>query len=405
MKFKKQILTEGLYLVGDGKGGRKATFVTKDRINHWVNQHKAMRNAGLNIPAPEFHDPKAVPSEQPVGSKSNYGFWESLEQDQTEDGLVAMNGVLDAPHEEDAEKIGKTVRETSIYAVPKFVDGHGNEWEDVLTHIAVVTKPIEPGQKNFESVGDATAVSMSHRLPLAMSTVNSLLYNDEDNANPDDLCEMLKEVAGLAVPKGISPEQLPQALLAALQQKQLSEKHREGGTVSKPPKNSELHEVPVAMSTNQTQGTAQNSADPQIETPNETDIQMSHVQKQNDGLIKHVTESKKQELRTRLASLAKRGLVDADQQKDYSAKIDGIVSMSFDDNLDVVTEPVEYQIAALERVQIKMPSNQPMVAMADNDLQGNYVIQPNPTPSSETQMTEDRAKSIVDSLMGSTAAN
>jgi len=122
-KFKKEILTEGLYVTGDGNGGRQVSFVPKKRIKHWADQHAEMVKAGIRVPAPELHaedeDPNKYITE--AGSKSNYGFWEqlSLGEKVDEDGtvLATLEGVLDVPLESDAERIGNTVRETSIYCI------------------------------------------------------------------------------------------------------------------------------------------------------------------------------------------------------------------------------------------------------------------------------------------------
>jgi len=433
MKFEKQILTEGLYVVGDGKGGRKVELITSDRLKHWADQHKKMIQAGLDVTAPAIHNPKAIPENKTdpkrwsatEGSKSNYGFWESISAtellDESGAPVMALNGVLDVPREEDASRIGKTVKSTSIYAVPEFIDGNGNIWKDVLTHIYVGNSTIEPGQKNFLPVREGElAVAMSHRLPIAMSEFNipGLMEGDIE-ANSEDLWEMLEKVAGLAVPRGISPELLPQALLAALKQKQLSEAHREGGTVSKPPSKSQLHEVPVVMSTNQqSNGAVQQTAAPGpvktevIPPDNKTSeavsmSQFQDVQQQNSGLLTYITGNKKTELKNRLALLRQRNIISDDETfKNFIQKVDGITSMSFDDQNQVIPTIVESQISALEAVRVPMPTNQPIVAMATQDAGGNFVIQPNPTPVTDpgTDVTEERASSIVDALMGGTSA-
>ena len=266
-KFTKEVLTEGVYLTGDGKGGRKLEFIPKKRIDHWAKQHKLMVEAGLKIPAPDLHaddeDPnKYINSE---GSKSNYGFWEHLSLGEkidpdTGDTLATLNGIIDVPVQADADRIGTSVKETSIYAKAKFVDGTGRVWEDVLTHISPCTKPIEPGQKNFSPIEEhdlSIAMSMSHRISMDMNLGNVSEMIGSDSMPSSDLYTMLKTVAGLSIPEGTTMDRLEQALLAALKQKQLSEQNGEGGSVTKPPKDSIVSQVPIVMSSNTNQGANQ----------------------------------------------------------------------------------------------------------------------------------------------------
>jgi len=416
MKFEKQILTEGLYVTGDGKGGRQVQLIDRNRIKHWTEQHYEMRKDGLNIPAPELHDPKAVPTTAMGGSKSNFGFWEEMSlvdsTDSEGNSVKALNGILDVPVDDDAKRIGKSVKETSIYAVPEFIDGTGKVWKDVLTHVAVVTKPIEPGQKNFVPLDGALALSMSHRLPISMDMNMMSQILDDGDANPDDLYQMLEQVAGISIPRGTSPDELQRALLAALAQKKLSEQARDGGTVTKPPKDSQLHEVPVVMSNNNSAvpveagTTPVTVTEPPATEPTKTvTVEMSHLQQQNSGLMTYITEQKKSELKNRLAQLRHRGIIsDENMFNNFNTQIESITSMSFGDDHKATPSPVELQIGALEMVQIKLPDNQPMVAMATQDSGGNFVIQPNPVPAtSNTQLTDERADEIVNMIMGTTS--
>ena len=399
MKFKKEILQEGLYVVSDGKGGRAVQLLDRNRFDHWVKQAKAMKDAGLNIPAPDFHDPKAVPGER-VGSKSNYGFWEDLTLVDTVDSsgnaVKAMEGFLDVPNEDDAKKIGTSVRETSIYAVPEFIDGHGNVWKDVLTHIAVVTKPIEPGQKNFIRDNGELAISMSQHLPISMSDVPNMVMTDSE-VNVDDLYELLEKVAGICIPR-TSPELMASALLNALRQKQLSEKNRgAGGTMSKPPEGSELYEVPVVMSNNN------DSAASAVQKPELTpEIVMSHpafknLESQNQGLVKLMANGKKTELRNRLDALVKRNLISVEDSKDYLTRIDAI-QMSFDGENEPLVPAVELQIQALEKV--KLPAS--VSPVVQTGLPHGLVEMANPTPYADGVVDDARADEIVKNLFNTT---
>ena len=343
-KFEKEILTEGLYVTGDGNGGRKVSFIPEKRIKHWIEQHRLMTEAGLKVPAPEAHADDEDPRKYVVdtGSKSNFGFWESLSLGEkigpNGERLAVMKGELDVPVQSDADRIGTSVQETSIYAKDKFVDGTGKEWNDVLVHISPCVKPIEPGQSNFVKIEDndlAIAMSSSHRIAMNMTDVNSMLGNDDSDYDMKSLSQLLKDVAGVCIPDNVSPEELHKALMAALQQKQLSDSHTDGdgGTVTTPPKDSKISQVPIVMATNQnsqqnqqagqqsqqggaiTPGSPQNtdSALPADQNPGHTQgsktTAMSQLESQNQGLLNVVTDSKKKELIGRLNALRQRGIV------------------------------------------------------------------------------------------------
>lgn len=427
-KFTKEILTSGLYVTGDGKGGRQTTFIPKSRIEHWAKQHKEMVEAGLKIPAPDLHSEDENPNKyfgNASGSKSNFGFWETLSLGERKDDkgnvVAVLNGTIDVPVDSDADKIGNTVQETSIYAKDEFVDGTGRVWKDVLTHISPCTQPIEPGQKNFEPVaqGDLSiAMSMGHCIAMADPTamMDEPTMGESQMAS-DDLQTMLADVAGLSIPKGVSVEMLETYLLTALRQKKLSEQSGEDGSVSKPPKNSIVTKVPVVMSSNTNQGATNTPAAPTVkpnQTPaqpaatadpaNQTTTAMSQLENQNKGLLGVVTTSKRSELMTRLNHLRQRGIVSTDEQfKELSDEI-GTIVMSFDANHKPTKSVVEIKIGAMESVKVPMPANMPTISMASQTAEGGYIVQENPLPmNGNVEVDADRAKSIVDGIFGTSA--
>jgi len=262
-------------------------------------------------------------------------------------------------------------------------------------------------------------MSMSHRLPVQMSAMGSISELMEDDAAPsDDLRTMLESVAGISIPPNISMDQLEQSLLAALRQKQLSEKHGEGGSVTKPPKDSVISQVPIVMSSNTNQGAKKSAPQSSVPVtpapeggkgeviPPDT-IAMSQLESQNKGLLEVITSGKKESLMARLNGLKQRGIVNTKERFDELAgEINGITSMSFDDQHKPVASKVEIEIGALEKVSIPMPANAPTIAMSEIDDNGNYVIQNNPLPSSPSgQVTPDRANDIVNGLFGTTNKN
>lgn len=465
MKFKKQILRPGVYFVNDGNNGRRLEYITAERLEHWASQHKKMVEAGLHVPAPAIHKKEAEPTNSLKTSKDNFGWWEQIEF--TGD---ALEGVVDIPVKSDQERIGKTVKEVSIYAKPKFIDGLGNEWKDVLTHIAIVTNPIEPNQKNFEKVEDGSlSVAMSDFVQMSNTQLQQLdskmkakkkkpnngkpskypqeeqdssgsgdenmesmdeeasMTEEQDEGEQEDVEGMtgqedmqplldqtedvtllLQEIAGIAIPKNTPDAGLKEAIINALLQKQLSErKNRSGGTIKTPPANSNVNEVPVVMSNNNNGTAGGNQAtSTQTETVSIETV-MSHpsfkaMESQNKGILGVLTNSKKQELRSRLNNLRQRNIVSTEEDlKNYSQQIDSI-AMSFGLDGNPLVTSIETAITALESVKIPMPLNQPIVAMAQSDASGNFVIQPQQVPSGGP-ITDARAEEVVKNLFGSTS--
>jgi hypothetical protein len=403
-KFNKTIVTEGLYVTGDGNGGRKVEFISKDRLNHWAEQHQRMVEQGFYVPAPSFHDSSLKPTSMTnVGSKSNIGFWEKLSVGEVEkDGekVIGLIGTLDVPLEEDAEKIGNNIRQTSIFAEKKFIDGEGNEWDDVLTHIACVNNGIEHNQANFEEER-GLSLSMSQRLPVAMSYVEMLEPSNDNSISDGDLFALLEKVAKIFIPRGTPTEEIPKALISALNQKRLSEESsREGGTTSKPPKDSYKHEVPVVMSQNQTGNGTDNKAT--VPTDTAMSQEFNKLKETNTGILNALASERRSNLSARLEGLHKRGIVGDDQFKVLSEQIAGLDStaMSFDSSNNLIKSEAEVAINALEQVQIKMPTPGTVEMATEQD--GRYVIQQNPTPSGDGSLTPEKRDAVLNSLFNTT---
>jgi hypothetical protein len=177
----KKILTPGKYYVsvpaGNGKWKRALQDITKERIKSWVDKFTAMVQAGFKVPAPWTHVTNLQPmtdeqitelkkKEEAEGSRLNAGFWGNLFQDQ--DG--ALFGTVDVPLEDDHKRVGTTVQETSVFAPTIFTDGTGKVWEDALTHIALVTNPIEAGQENFKRLEEVAELNDEAVKTLALPT-------------------------------------------------------------------------------------------------------------------------------------------------------------------------------------------------------------------------------------------
>lgn len=179
-KFTKRILKPGKYLVSTPEG-REEVEITSSRLQKWVADFNKLLKNGLRIPAPWKHDKKAVPiGKDDAGAKNNAGFWEKLWID--EEGY--LSGELDVPLAEDAKKVGTTVREVSPRVLPGWKDGLGNEYDEPILHIALVTQPIAPGQDNFKPAKKGElAIAMSHLIDLGDDTNDRDSGSDSEKSN------------------------------------------------------------------------------------------------------------------------------------------------------------------------------------------------------------------------------
>lgn len=130
-RFKKDILHTGLFVLEDGR----VIEATRQRMDHWCEQFRQMRAAGIQIPFPLDHSD---------ASKDNTGFVEAIYRNGEE--LICE---VDVPLAEDAKRMGTTIREVSVSVKPEYQGGTGRVWRDVIRHVAPCTTPVVPGQNNF----------------------------------------------------------------------------------------------------------------------------------------------------------------------------------------------------------------------------------------------------------------
>ncbi len=142
-KFRKDILKIGRYTAPEGE-----LFVTSEKMNHWVKSSRDMKKAGLKIPVPWGHTdrakPKTLEEREYWESKYNAGFLDSLEVNGD-----TLSAIIDVPLTADAERVGTIVQEVSPQIEMHWRDGTGRTWDNVITHLALVTQPVVPNQSNF----------------------------------------------------------------------------------------------------------------------------------------------------------------------------------------------------------------------------------------------------------------
>ena len=219
-----------------------------------------MTQAGLKIPAPWKHDAAALPfSSEGASSKDNAGFWKDIWE---KDGQLF--GMLSVPREEDASRVGTSVVEVSPL-VQNWKDGKGRSWDDSITHIALVTHPVVPGQDNFEPI-DSTSMALSISTlkmadevatkPTAAPTPDEQKVVEPVTSEPTDKAtgSSLKDAVlalrqvGIDLPDDTDPANFIERLLTATRQKVMdkTEQANEGSTTMAPD-NSREEPAPVAM--------------------------------------------------------------------------------------------------------------------------------------------------------------
>lgn len=263
-RFKKDIVSEGEFWVNDpDTNTRHKTVLTRARFAKWLESFNKSRAKGYNIPAPFDHDTKnAVPlrfgRDGVPSALSNAGFIESLTQEIRDAGdgksVAVLVGEFDVPGDENdptspAGRIGKTIRDTSVYIRPNYTDGTGEVHEEGFMHAALCVLPIQPGQANFTSVpAPGLAIAMSQRVVVMStgsgSTPGGLAAQFENQPDDDEntpepgntlgdpsgqlngdiarrVVEALREAKVMDLPDDTSEETILQYILVAVRQKQL----------------------------------------------------------------------------------------------------------------------------------------------------------------------------------------
>lgn len=172
-RFWKDIVAPGKY----HPTGSPPVEITPDRIRHWVRQFHEMKRSGVPaVPVPWDHTDDARPgwglelsaadSRPLVGVRPNAGYVE----DMTVDESGTLKALIHIPLEDDAKRIGTTVRYVSLNAEPEFQDGAGRRWNDVITHVALCNYPINHKQTNFQPAAPLAMgvlrLSLSQRGPV-----------------------------------------------------------------------------------------------------------------------------------------------------------------------------------------------------------------------------------------------
>lgn len=165
MFIEKEVIRPGQYFYKDEVTGLPRKLdVTPELTKYWAEQGNAMLSAGLTVPVPCEHDFNAHPMTPKDQLLNNSGWVKEYKLGDGKGGKGdRLFSVIDIQDEKVAKKLPGTIRWTSPW-INSFIDGDGREWKNVISHLALTTRPRIINQAPFGSV--AAALSMATEVSL-----------------------------------------------------------------------------------------------------------------------------------------------------------------------------------------------------------------------------------------------
>jgi hypothetical protein len=176
MLVEKEIIAPGIYFYTDEKTGLpRKLVVTAEMTKYWRDEGSKMLSAGLTVPVPCEHDFDAHPMTPADKLKNNAGWLKEYRVRDVTDPRTkkerkdVLFGVVDIQDDEIAKKLPRTIRWTSPW-INSFTDGSGKQWNNVISHLALTTRPRIVEQTPFSSIAAALSLATETKLPEASST-------------------------------------------------------------------------------------------------------------------------------------------------------------------------------------------------------------------------------------------
>ena len=293
----KEVIRPDQYFYDGPDGKPKKLLVTDAAVDHFLKSGQDMLAAGLSIPVPLEHGLPDPPSPLTAAEKAakqvlnNAGWIKKYAKAQgvkdVPDG--ALMALVDVADPEIAKKLPTTIKWCSPYINPKFTDGNGKTWENVITHVALTLRPrvtkqapftapaglslapvslIDPGQKLEGAVApsrsrllkrDGGEWKIENPVLFALEDIKEeeVKVDDTPEKEPEmvdndgniDGIQMLShalEILGLPpLPEGCTPENIVNKLLTMLLE-HAKTKNGDGGAITPEPPKTE--EQPMFMS-------------------------------------------------------------------------------------------------------------------------------------------------------------
>jgi hypothetical protein len=169
MLVEKEVIGPGTYWYTDQETNLpRKLVVTPELTRYWHDQGNKMLAVGLTVPVPCEHDFDAHPMTPADKLKSNAGWVKEYrmgtpKKDGTRADDSRLFSVVDIQDEELAKKLPKTIRYTSPW-FNTFTDGDGREWKNVVSHLALTTRPRVTAQQPFPSIAAALSIATDAKL-------------------------------------------------------------------------------------------------------------------------------------------------------------------------------------------------------------------------------------------------
>lgn len=164
MLIEKEIISPGAYwYVDETTSTPRKLDVSPDLTRYWLEQGQAMLSSGLQIPVPYEHDFKAhpmTPKDKLLNNAGEVKEYKLKDFDDPKRGKVkdALFAVVEVQDPAAKEKIGRNIRWSSPW-ISSFTDGKGKQWNNVITHLALTTRPRITEQAPFPSIAAALSLA------------------------------------------------------------------------------------------------------------------------------------------------------------------------------------------------------------------------------------------------------
>ena len=176
MLVEKEIIAPGQYWYTDETTGMPRKLdVSRDMTKYWCDQGTAMLSSGLTVPVPCEHDFQAHPMTPKERLTNNAGWVKEFRIKDVDGRKGVLFGVVDVQDPDIAKKLPHTIRWTSPW-INSFTDGSGKQWNNVISHLALTTRPRVVKQAPFPSV--AAALSMATDISLTPNTPTTGMAKD-----------------------------------------------------------------------------------------------------------------------------------------------------------------------------------------------------------------------------------
>ena len=165
MLIEKEVASPGKTWYIDQKTGLPRVLdITPQLTKYWAEQGNAMLSSGLTVPVPYEHDFNAHPMTAKDKLLNNSGWVKEYRVKNAPDGRKdVLYSVLDIQDDEVAKKLPKTIRWTSPW-INSFTDGKGKTWNNVISHVALTTRPRIVDQAPFNSIAAALSMATTTKL-------------------------------------------------------------------------------------------------------------------------------------------------------------------------------------------------------------------------------------------------